>query len=287
MRKICFLLLAICLLMSACREKYDRAYFEQLVSMSEPKYNGQPVSSAAIDEIKGILNQYYEKVQQKVKGIEQIGRIYENVAQKYLEIESLLQQAGSMPAEGSTEADKAGATGKDAGIYNNAVGLSLSDRGIYKKALDYLQKAMDVFPANEGLFYQSAICAGYIAKSIVVQGSNPNEAKPWFDKAEANYKKAIQLNPEYLDAYYGYGILLLFELNRPQDAVRYFLTVRERERYNTDVRFALGQAYYALGEYDQAIAMYDEILAVTKIDSRIKRANANKAQVQDARDRQR
>jgi tetratricopeptide (TPR) repeat protein len=286
MKKIWFVALASLILASGCREKFDRGFMERLVSMSVPTYNGKPVSSATVDDIRQILGKYQDAIQKKSKDIERLGRIYELVAQKYIEIESMLQEAEMNSSGETTVADQGVEAGKPEGVFANAVGLSLMDQGIYRKAFDYLQKAQSVFTANDMLYYESAICAGYIAKSNMAQGSAREEANLWYGKAEAYFKKAIDLNPENLDASYGYGILLLFELGRPQESVKYFLTVKEQESQNTNVRFALGRAYYVLGEYEQAIAMYDEILATTKIKARIDQARANRAQAVDARARQ-
>ncbi|MBN1413153.1 MAG: tetratricopeptide repeat protein [Spirochaetales bacterium] len=283
MKKTAFLLVVLCFFPFGCRDNIDRAYLENLVSMSEPKYDDAPVSAETISEIKAILSQYQEKVQKKVAAVEEVGKLYEKIAQKYLEIETLRQTIDIQPDEDTAADELNSASQKEEGVYYNAVGLSLIDRGIYKKAYDYLLKALDIFPASGSLFYQMAVCTAYIGKSYIKTDKNDKQGDRWIGMAENYYKKAIQLNPSHLDAQYGLGILYMFELNRPEEAIKYFLPIRESQSQNTDVRFALGQAYYMLGQYDNAIQMYDEILAVTRIRERIKRAEENKKQVENAK----
>jgi tetratricopeptide (TPR) repeat protein len=97
---------------------------------------------------------------------------------------------------------------------------------------------------------------------------HPDRAEPYYelgrisynfwrnDEAETNYKKALEIDPEYFPTYTQYSLILIKEgrfdeadliLNRAK-------TIRNRE--DADIYFYFGMLYQHKGELDSAIQSY-------------------------------
>jgi tetratricopeptide (TPR) repeat protein len=81
-----------------------------------------------------------------------------------------------------------------------------------------------------------------------------SEVHDWnFDKAEAAYRKALQLNPQYATAHQWYGELL-FHTGRLDSSVAQIRRAGELDPLAPIIPAALGYALVASGKYDQAVA---------------------------------
>ena len=67
------------------------------------------------------------------------------------------------------------------------------------KALDALKKAIKIDPNNPVLFQLCGLCASRIATALV-DSESKQEKEQWLADAEVYYKKAILLDPMYVDA---------------------------------------------------------------------------------------
>lgn len=272
---IALAVLAVAILVSTtgCSRGPDMRLLEEIAAMDNPVYQGAAISEGTRDEIRALLERYGRDIRQKAEYAETLGRLYEKIGQKYLEIEIFRQTIGTMTGSPPSE-EPPEAGDRERGLYLEALTLDYMDRGIYRKAYDSIQKAIEYFPANSNLYYNAAICAGYIGKSFSVENDRENGAV-WMSKAVAYYKRAIDLAPGHIDALYGLAVLYVHELKIPEEAVGLLLSIKEREQYNTDARFLLAQAYYLLGRYEDAIGEYGEIGKITRIDSKKAQARAN------------
>ena len=167
------------------------------------------------------------------------------------------------------------------GIWYKILGTRYLDNGMYGKALETFQKAIEYYPNNQNLYYYVGVCAGYMAKSALDYGATGSLAQRdnYWKLAESSYLRAIELEPKYVRALYGLSVLYVFELNRPADAIPYLEKALDIDHRNIEAMFVAARAYYVTGKYDASVAMYDRILSLSLDKERKAEAEANKATV--------
>jgi len=164
------------------------------------------------------------------------------------------------------------------GSYWKILAIRLQDRGLHGEALNALQRAISYTPLDPTLHYYTGVSAGIMAKSAHdFPGSDSGERQRYFALAEDAYLRAIELDGSYLLPKYGLGVLYVFELNRPQDAVPQLQRYLEISRGDVDAMFVLARAYYMLKNYQNALDLYDRIIAVTRDDQKRSDAQNNRA----------
>jgi tetratricopeptide (TPR) repeat protein len=107
-------------------------------------------------------------------------------------------------------------------------------------------------------------------------GASGAERDRYFALAESAYLRAIYLDSSYAKPRYGLGILYIFELDRPADAIPHLSRYLELMSSDIDAMFALARAYYMTGDNNAAIELYDRILSRTKDQNRKAEAQNNK-----------
>ncbi|MFN6530202.1 tetratricopeptide repeat protein [Nostoc sp. ChiSLP03a] len=90
------------------------------------------------------------------------------------------------------------------------------------------------------------------------QGKTLNKLRKYKDALVA-YDKAIQIQPDYLDAWIGRGTVL-GNLQRYQEAIASFDKALELKNDNSEVWNARGEAFSNLNQYDQAIKSYEKAI---------------------------
>lgn len=165
------------------------------------------------------------------------------------------------------------------GIWYKILATRYLDNKMYVKALENFRMATQYYPENQNLYYYVGLCAGYVSKSALDYGltGTDREKQAYLDLAESAYLRAIELEPRYVRALYGLGVLYVFERNEPAKAIPLLETAIDVEKRNTDAMFILARAYYSSGRPEDAAAMYDHIISVTGSDTRKKEAETNKA----------
>ena len=123
------------------------------------------------------------------------------------------------------------------------------------------------------------MCAGYLAKASLdfeAAGSLAERSR-YYALAESAYLRAIELEPRYVRALYGLSVLYVFELNKPEEAIRHLDVVLDTEKKNVDAMFILARAYFMTGKAEEAVSLYDTILTLTKDAKKLQSARENKA----------
>jgi tetratricopeptide (TPR) repeat protein len=91
------------------------------------------------------------------------------------------------------------------------------------------------------------------------------EVKWWgdWDKqgAEAEYKRALELNPDYAAAHLAYGRFLA-QHSRFEEAIGQLKVAQELDPQSVRIRYEKGWVYYCGRQYDRAIILYKEALSV-------------------------
>jgi len=171
--------------------------------------------------------------------------------------------------------------GAQTGVYWKILATRLADRGMHNDALNALERAVYYNAEDPTLYYLSGVSAGAVAKSVVGFSVNAErEREHYFRLAENSYKRALELDITYTRPMYGLGVLYVFELNKPEEAIvqleRYLSIVTS----DVSAMFILARAYYMTHNFSRAIELYDRILDRTKDKSIREEALNNRNLVQ-------
>ena len=170
------------------------------------------------------------------------------------------------------------------GIWWKILGSRYLDQKMYGEALKCYQKATEYYPENQNLYYYVGVCAGYMSHEALDYDASGNTQKKlaYLKLAESAYLRAIDIEPRYVRALYGIGVLYVFELDQSDKAIPYLEKLLTIDTGHTDAKFVLANAYYRTGSMQKAADMYDNIIKTTKDKDKKAAAEANKKQVLDS-----
>jgi cytochrome c-type biogenesis protein CcmH/NrfG len=123
------------------------------------------------------------------------------------------------------------------------------------------------------------VSAARAAKGII---ADTGERARLFARAETAYRRAIFLDPDYVNAMYGLAVLLALELDRPAEATPLLAGVLAREPENVDALFLLGRTAYVEGRFEDAMEAFDRILATRPPERVAAQAEQNKREAKEA-----
>jgi len=170
------------------------------------------------------------------------------------------------------------------GIWYKILGSRYLDQKMYGEALKCYQKAIEYYPDNQNLYYYVGVCAGYMSHAALDYDASGNSEKRqnYLKLAESAYLRAIAIEPGYVRALYGIGVLYVFELDESDKAVPYLEKLLTIDKAHTDAKFVLANAYYRGGQLQKAADLYDDIIKTTKDPEKKAAAEQNKKQVLDS-----
>ena len=163
------------------------------------------------------------------------------------------------------------------GIYYKMLAVSYMERQMYGAAYESLQEAIRVHPENPILFYYSGVCAARMSLAQIDEAARSD----WLVAAEKHYRRAVALNPGYVDALYGLAVLLVFELERPEAAEQLLRRTLEIQKNNVEAMFLLGNVYYRLGRLEQALEAFRDAAGATKLAERREEALASQRRIEE------
>ena len=114
------------------------------------------------------------------------------------------------------------------------------------KAEELFNRAIEKDPENIELLEQKALY------------SNNEEAQKIYDKI-------IEINPNYVDAYYQKSVLYIYQKNL-EEALKYAQKAVEMDCNNAEYQYNLARIYDSMGEYDKAIDCAKFSLSITPDD---------------------
>jgi tetratricopeptide (TPR) repeat protein len=169
--------------------------------------------------------------------------------------------------------------GAQTGAYWKILAIRLADRKLYRDALDAIERAIYFNAEDPALFYLTGDYASVVAASAVgFSGNATTERTQYQNLAESAYLRAIQIDPVYTKPRLGLGILYVFDLNRPLDAIPHLQKYMELSPSDVKGMFVLARAYYMTSAFDDAVELYDRIIARTK-DPKIKAEAQNNKEI--------
>jgi tetratricopeptide (TPR) repeat protein len=259
-----------------CAQKSEEEFINALISMESTAYKHDEVAPEIVDEIKEIVNKYRDELGKEVTNTEELGRYFKRIVQKYMDIGEINREIEQLAAGSSIRFDSP----REEDIYMKMGVIRYIDGKMYGKALQNLSRAIEIFPANPVLFYNGGVCAGWIAKSKI-EPQYEKERAMWFSTSENYYRRAIELDPVYVDALYGLSVLLGIELDRPVEALPYLKRIVEKESKHMSARFLLARVYYQLGRYEDAMKQYDAIIEANLASDMTENARALKERIKE------
>jgi len=150
---------------------------------------------------------------------------------------------------------------------------------LYGEALEALKNAVRYYPEDESIHYQIGVAAGNLARA---EYFSPAEQAEHYRISEAAYLRAIDLYGRYSRALYGLGVLYVYNLNRPAEAIPHMELYLDINKRDTGGMFVLAAARYMTGDFEGAVELYDRIIGITKDQDVKKQAEQNRQQVMDA-----
>jgi tetratricopeptide (TPR) repeat protein len=160
--------------------------------------------------------------------------------------------------------------GAQTGVYWKILAIRLADKGMHNDALSAFERALYFNTEDPVIYYLTGVSAASAAKSMVGFTSDAEREKERLYKlAENSYLRAMELDITYTRPMYGIGVLYVFELGRPQDAIKYLERYLQIAVSDVSAMFVLANAYYSTENFIGAVELYDRIISRTK-DKKIK-----------------
>jgi|GEM_PF-6441352 len=139
----------------------------------------------------------------------------------------------------------------------NLKGVIANQKGDFKKAIELISKAISNIPPESAehplfsSFYQN-LANAYLQNSQI-------------SEAEENYKKAIELQPENLDAKFNYSRLLR-KKTLHSESIKLLNEILEKNSTYINAVLEKADIYYEIGEYKKAKENYEIKLDVDSFD---------------------
>ncbi|MBN1799262.1 MAG: tetratricopeptide repeat protein [Spirochaetales bacterium] len=273
-----FFLILLSLYLMSCRPRGEEEnILETLAQMKDFTYKGKPVPRETIEELRNTILMFEEKIEDAVKVTGELGLYYKMLAKRYLEIEELKEKIAELKQQEQELEQDSPEPGS--GYRNILIVKYVKEKMLYK-ALENLHLAIEINPENPILFYLAGNCAARVAKSMVVMEQRIERDRNFSD-AYAYYKRAIELDPGYVDALKGMSVLLIFELGRPDEAESFILRILEKEKRNTEAMALLARVYFEQDRFEDAKTQYENIVAESSDKQMIEEAKKNIQYIKD------
>lgn len=161
----------------------------------------------------------------------------------------------------------------------------------YDGALEILDKALQADGKNVNLLYLSGV--SYAKKKMFPEAKaaleqvvalTPDFVPAHFqlgvcyqqteekEKALAQYREVMRLDPANLDNYFN-AVLILVALNQPKEAMEYCAKLLQTRPDDPDVNEMAGQCRLQLGDYPGALAYFEKAVAFCKDEGKKKTMN--------------
>lgn len=123
--------------------------------------------------------------------------------------------------------------------------------------LFYLLRKYDtaIFFINRSLHFDRANATANFQKGMILKEASDTA------KAISSFQSAVELDPDYFDAYIQLGIL--FSIKKNPLAVEYFNTALKIEPKSIEALYGMGKFLQDAREYDNALKVYENLLAIS------------------------
>ena len=141
------------------------------------------------------------------------------------------------------------------GDYWRLLGMKYMDYRMWDEAMRAFEEAVSINPEHAPLLYNLGLSAGQMALSA----DSEDQRRIYLGKSEFAYRRAIEVDSRYSPAMYALGVLLVFELGQPMEAVSVLEDYISIEKSDIPARFLLARAYLEIGYPSESLDLYEEI----------------------------
>jgi len=131
------------------------------------------------------------------------------------------------------------------------LGTIYLEKRLWDLAIENYIKGLQNGKDTPGIYYS-------IGLAYANRGSERDNSED-IDKAEFNYKKAIEMQDNYYDAQNALAILLFYNKNEKDKAISIIQEVIARNKKNYIARFTLGRFYYETNQLPKALSVYEDL----------------------------
>jgi len=150
--------------------------------------------------------------------------------------------------------------GVQTGMYWRILGIRLAGRGMYRDALNAMERAIHFNALDPMLFFLTGEYARILAMSTLDFSENSiRERERLFNLSESAYLRAIELDPIYVQPRLGLGELY-FVLGRTDEAIPHLERLLELSPHNIRGMDILAQSHFIEGNPHRAIDLYERII---------------------------
>lgn len=161
-------------------------------------------------------------------------------------------------------------------VFRKLLAEEFIDQEMYGPALENLQAAMELQPANAVLFYLAGVSSAQTGKAFVQDEARRQE---YLRQAEAYYLRALDLDSGYRECLYAISVLYVFELQEPGEAQEYLNRLLEIDPGNTSAQFLKARMLVETGRIEEAADLYGEIAEEAPTREQRSRALENRNQL--------
>jgi tetratricopeptide (TPR) repeat protein len=163
------------------------------------------------------------------------------------------------------------------GVYWKILATRFQEKGLHNEALEALEHALYYNPEDAVLHYLTGLSAATVAKTHHnFTGIDNPERERLFTLAEEAYLSSLKLDEKYLRPRYALGVLYVFELDRPEDAIPLMEQYLIFSTNDVDAMFVLARAYFVTSDMQKALVLYDTIISVTRDEDKKREAQNNR-----------
>ena len=149
--------------------------------------------------------------------------------------------------------------------YWKLLGIRLQQRGLHGEALQAFARAIELAPEDPTLHHHTGVSAAITAKSFhLFPGRDITERVQHFNLAEEAFLRAIELDERFLRPRYSLGVLYVFDLDMPNEAIPHLQRVLEISRNDIDAMFVLARAFYMIADFRAAVDLFDRIIILSR-----------------------
>lgn len=130
------------------------------------------------------------------------------------------------------------------------MGNYLRNRGFWNKAVQHYKKALELQPDDYKVHYSLGICYANLGR---VQ-------EAYLEEAIKEYYIAIKLSPSFEMPYLGLGIIYFFKKGMHEEGIECLRKAISLEPEFIDAYVTLGKCYYEIGRFEEAAASYKEAI---------------------------
>ncbi len=160
--------------------------------------------------------------------------------------------------------------------YHKLLAQELLKVEMFGPALDALQRAMELQPANPVVYYFAGVAAARTGRAHMMSG----EEDRYLALAERFFSEAVRLRQDYQDALFALAVLLAFDLDRPAEALEHSTRLSTIETGDPAVKFLHGNILVRNGRIEEAIEVYDGLARNAPSSEQRTRARQNREELE-------